>query len=230
MKSVYPLISCICITNNRIALLKHAIECFINQDYPNKEFVVSYPENDKLTNHIIENNIKNNTLNILKIERPYKESLGEARNQAIKEAHGDYICIWDDDDWYHPNRLSYQFNSMQIPGKDYHASILNRLILYDQTTQKAYLSFLYDWEGTLLCKKELFLENHYACKDVGEDSNVIDSLNGKRLIYHISKAPFLYIYIYHRSNTWNYSHFKSFFKRSELLNPEITLNLSQLIS
>lgn len=224
----HPLISCICITNNRIALLKKAINCFKNQDYPNKELLISYPQRDRLTKHMV--NSLASDLSIIGIERSDQTTLGDARNQAIVECDGSYICAWDDDDWYHENRLSYQFDCMHKSGNNYEASILNRLILFDQTTQKAYLSFYYTWEGTLLCKKDIFLHNQYSSKNKGEDSDIVDFLDNQNMLYHIPDVPFLYVYIYHRSNTWNYAHFKSFFKRSEELTEEVSIQIRQLIN
>lgn len=54
MKKSLPLISCICITSNRSTLLQRALACFERQDYPMKELVISYPENDFLTKRVVE--------------------------------------------------------------------------------------------------------------------------------------------------------------------------------
>jgi len=229
MDPSYPLISCICITNNRIFLLKKAIQYFKSQDYPNKELVISYPKNDKLTKYTIDKIRHTENLNILKVEREIETNLGDARNQAIMQANGLYVCTWDDDDWYHASRLSFQFTGLQGLYNPYQASILNQLLLYDQTNKKAYLSFLYTWENTLLCKKEIFLKNQYSSKHQGEDSNIIDYLNAEKLLHHVSKAPFLYIYVYHQGNTWNYAHFQSFFKRSEPLDDVLSAKIHDLI-
>lgn len=229
MESMLPLISCICITSKRIILLKKAINYFKSQDYPNKELVISYPKQDKLTRYTINKILEMEDLKIIKIERCDDRTLGEARNQAINRANGDYMCNWDDDDWYHSSRLSYQFHSMINSKKNYKASVLNQLLLYDQTTKKGYLSFLYTWENTLLCKKEIFIKNTYSNKDRGEDSSIVDFLDAENFLCHISDLPFLYIYIYHSGNTWNYTHFKSFFKKSQLLEDELTQKIRQLI-
>lgn len=230
MNSFLPLVSCICITNNRIVLLKRAIHCFRNQDYPNKELIISYPKKDNLTRYLLSESIKNEDLKIITLERSDEDLLGDARNQAIAVSKGKYVCIWDDDDWYHPRRLFHQFNYLENNGVYYQANVLSRLLLFDYTTKKIYLSFCYTWEGTLMCKREYFLDYHYDSKNQGEDSNIIDSLNDKRLLYHISDAPFLYIYTYHNNNTWGYAHFESFFKRSILINGNLSLDILNLLN
>lgn len=229
MRQTYPLISCICITNNRTVLLKRAISCFEAQNYPNKELVISYPKKDQETKSLIDDLQRNSVLNILKLERSDEETLGGARNHAIAKCSGDYVCIWDDDDWYHPSRLSFQYNSMQTNGHGYQASILMRVILYDYTTDKAYLSFPYTWDGSILCRKETILQNQYAFQNKGEDTHIIKFLDGRRLLYQIHDAPFLYVYVYHGENTWDYSHYEHFINHSELLEEEVTQSIKSML-
>jgi len=215
----YPLISCICITNNRSELLQNAIDCFESQNYTNKELVISYPKKDTATKNIIES-LQHSELRILAIERDDTESLGNARNQAIIKCRGEYVCIWDDDDWYHSSRLSFQFNSMQEKGQGYQASILTRILLYDTISKQVYLSFPYPWEGTILCRKVILLQNQYKNSNIAEDSHVVRFLSSRNLLFSIEHVPFLYVYVYHGNNTWNYKHFEGFLSKSELITGE----------
>lgn len=229
MNSTYPLISCICITNNRPLLLQRAIACFTNQNYPNKELIISYPKKDYASLEIVNESLKDEEIRILKIERPNDESLGNARNSAIIKCNGNYVCSWDDDDWYHPSRISFQFNSMQIVGQGYQASILSRILLYDSTTKKAYHSFPYTWDGTILCRKEILLQNQYANADRGEDTHVIPFLSNKKMLFKIEDSPFLYIYVYHGQNTWDYKHFEYFINKSVLLDDQSIKNIRNIL-
>jgi len=230
MPETYPLISCICITDNRPEFLQKTIIYFKNQNYPNKELVISYPQKDKSTPALIDKIRPKSEINILTIERDDKETLGNSRNQAIFKCHGDYICTWDDDDWYHASRLSFQFNSMHNIGRGYQASVLTRVILYDAIKEKSYLSFSYTWDCSLLCRKEIIFQNQYAHLDKGEDTHIIKFLDSRKLLHYVEEAPFLYIYIYHGKNTWNYAHFEYFLKQSEVLNEELTLTIKNLLN
>ncbi|WGQ08886.1 glycosyltransferase [Pedobacter gandavensis] len=214
-----PLISCICVTDNRPELLQKAINCFKSQNYLNKELVISYPKNDHLSKKVISNE-QNTTLKIMSIEREEDCSLGEARNQAIKKSNGEYVCTWDDDDWHHPSRISYQYNSIENKGEGYQASILTRILLYDEIKNETYYSFNYTWEGTILCRKVILLQNQYRHSNQGEDSHVIGFLRSKKQLLLLDQAPFLYIYIHHGKNTWNYDRFKFFMSNSLLLKGE----------
>lgn len=229
MKSSYPLISCICVTNNRPKLLKKAIACFESQNYPNKELVISFPKSDHLTKQIIEQALTGNSIRIYQIIRQVTDSLEEARNEAVAKCTGDYVCIWDDNDWYHESRLTYQFNSMQSLGHGYKASILTRILLYDLTTKQAYLSFTYPWDGSILCRREILMQNQCSNNQKGEDNQVIQFLSAKKLLWHIEEVPFLYIYVYHGDKTWNDDHFEYFLKKSELLDEDITQNIRNLL-
>ena len=119
---------------------------------------------------------------------------------------------------------------MQIIGQRYQASILSQILLFDATTNKAYGSFTYTWDGTILCRKEILLQNQYANTNKGEDTHVIKFLSNRKLLYQIDDAPFLYVYIYHGTNTWDYKHFEYFINKSLLLSEEVTENIRKMIS
>jgi len=222
IKLIHPLISCICITQNRPKLLLKAIVSFDTQNYPNRELVISYPKQDLETKKLIADILDVSDLRVVQIEREGDESLGTARNHAIANCNGEYICLWDDDDWYNSRRLSHQFNTMLINRKFQEASILTKVMLFDATTQQAYLSFPYLWCGSLLCKKTLILQNPFADSNIAEDSPVIKYLESSKLLHHIEDSAYLYLYVYHGKNTLSHFHFSYYLKKSELLDHEST--------
>lgn len=220
IKISHPLISCICITQNRPALLLKAIVSFDMQNYPNRELVISYPRNDLETKKLIDNVMEAADLRIISIERELDESLGAARNNAIANCNGDFICLWDDDDWYNSKRLSYQYNTMQINGQFREASILTRVMLFDITTEQGYVSFPYMWCGSLLCKKKHILLHPFANTNVAEDTGIINYLESKKLMHHIDDSAYLYLYVYHGNNALSYFHFSYYLKKSERVDQE----------
>lgn len=229
MRENYPLISCICVTYDRPDLLYRAIVCFESQNYPNKELVISYPEKDEQTRTLLDNFMEHSQMNIMRIIRSDGESVGNARNSAIAKCHGDYMCVWDDDDWYHSSRLSYQYNSMKTTASGYNASVLRSLIFFDETTKNAYQSFRYPWENTLLCRKEIILQNPYAHTNKGEDTHIIKFLDGKKFLHYIDDAPYLYVYIYHGRNTWDHDHYSHLIQKSKLLEDDIAEAIAKTI-
>jgi glycosyltransferase involved in cell wall biosynthesis len=194
-------------------MIQRSILYFVAQTYPNKELLISYPEDDRLTRYVVNRRMLELEIDILIIERPSYLSLGESRNHAVKSANGEFVCTWDDDDFYHSSRLQFQFESLSTINTRFEACILNQIILFDRCTNIAYLSFLYTWENTLFCKKTIFNQMRFSCGDLGEDSKIVDLLDKNHLLLHVN-APYLYIYIFHKGNSWSYHHFKSFAKRS----------------
>jgi glycosyltransferase involved in cell wall biosynthesis len=223
------LISCICITKDRPMLLKRSVACFNNQNYPHKELILSYPSSDANTKMLIEELFSGKDLKFRIIVRDDSESLGQARNNAVAISAGKYICIWDDDDWYHPSRLSVQLYSIINSDSSYNASILTSILLFDQIGGKAFVSFIYHWENTLLCRKEIIMQNQYSLSNRGEDTHIVKFLAGKGLLKYIDDAPFLYIYIYHGGNVWDYNHYEYFLKNSTQLSSEDTSFFKNII-
>jgi glycosyltransferase involved in cell wall biosynthesis len=209
-----PLVSCLCVTHNRVPYLKRAIDCFNNQTYANKELVVVYGEADSDTAEYLKSRIG---LNIKCVVVPATTvlTLGERRNLSIQASNGDYFCQWDDDDWYHDQRLEIQMGEAIRNGKD--ASILVYYLLYNAVTNKAFFSSVGPWPSTILCKKSLIDgQVNYPSINKREDKEFVLRLYETKSVFPVIK-PILYIYVYHGSNTWDEAHFNTFFLKSQPL-------------
>lgn len=227
MKTIYPLISCICITNSRPELLKKAIACFESQNYPNKELVISFPKNDVQTKTVIEEVLTAGNIRIYQIARHTADFVTDAKNDAIIKCTGDYICIWDEEDWCHSSRLMYQFNSMQSIGQGYKASILTRILLFDFVNKQAYISFPHAWDRSILCRKEVLTQDQHRRPGKEEDTRIIQSLSSRKLLLRIEDVPFLYIYVCHQ---WDCENFRYLLDKSQLLNEEVTEGIRKLMA
>jgi len=214
--NTYPLISCLCVTYKRPEVLARAIQCFQGQRYPNKELVIVYLDDDVSTKELLHRYEEKNLV-FIEIESSLELSLGAKRNISIDRCNGEYICLWDDDDWYHELRIETQYLEMKRHAKN--ASILTNLILYDATTNRSYMSFNWVWEGTLLCKKDKLRDYQYLDKNKGEDTQLIANILDE--IYPVVN-PTLYIYIYTGGNTGNHSHFRAFFLKSQKLSEDFS--------
>lgn len=210
-----PLISCLCVTKNRIRLLERSVSLFKTQTYPNRELVIVYESDDAQTKTYVE---QINTPGIVLLEVPAEPelTLGRLRNMAVKECNGDYFCQWDDDDWYHPKRLDQQMRVIEESRMS--ASIMLHWLIFDANSGQAYISCRRPWEGSLLCKKSVLDTYDIQYKDVaiGEDTDVIKRLFEKHLIFPMI-FPILYIYIYHGKNAWNDEHWVKIFNSSTKL-------------
>lgn len=96
-------VSCICPTYNRVEkrqhLLEEAIESFLRQDYADKELLVV---NDHASQTLVGGypNVR-----IINLSERFP-TLGAKYNYAIRQATGNLICSWEDDDISLPNRIS----------------------------------------------------------------------------------------------------------------------------
>lgn len=214
-----PLISCLCITYGRKKLLERALQSFRDQTYPNKELVLLYESDDGETAEYARSL---EDRNLVLVETPSSEgfNLGRLRNHSLGECRGEYFCQWDDDDWSHPGRLSFQMDVIRASGMP--ACLLFHWLMYDERTGKAYVSNRRPWEGSLLCKKSL-LGGDLRYEEVvrHEDTYLIRELFKRSLIFPVM-MPKLYIYVYHGNNLCTREHWEKIFSASNELSAEST--------
>ncbi|MFT5610173.1 MAG: hypothetical protein ACI9LU_000665 [Polaribacter sp.] len=216
-KDQTPLISCLCVTRGRVSLLARAINCFQLQSYPHKELIV-ISESDDLATHVFLAGLNNNEIrHHIEPIKP-KQSLGDLRNLSIQMAKGQFVCQWDDDDWYHPERLAMQLKSVQQHNKA--ACVLPRWIIHRRENDKVYCSNIRLWEGSMLCRKDFLPANGvYDNKHKGEDSQIIETLFIEDQLA-IEDFPELYVYCLSGENTWDKSHFEKIIDASVELDPQ----------
>jgi len=220
----FPLISCLCLSYQRPELLQNVINSFLSQTYPNKQLVVISHKDDTKTASVVKS--FNNKL--IKYFNAPKRSIGELRNFAISKAEGDYFCQWDDDDWYHKDRLKIQMAEIQKTGKL--ASVLAYWIMFNKVTNEAYMSAPLMWAGTLLCSKKIFHNGiKYPKLSKNEDTEFMFKLYRANCLCPIVN-PSLYIYVFHGSNTWDANHFQTLFSSSQKLSVETCNELKKIIS
>lgn len=189
----YPLISCLCPSENRAGSLKTAITCFFGQTYPNKELVIASrgfnPEYQSLIASFQHPGIR------YFWDVPPTVTLGDLRNHTIERSEGQYWCVWDDDDWHHRERLAVQYQAIVQNKKD--ACVLIYNLIYNQKNGRAYMSRPLNMPGTILCKKNVL---RYPSLEKAEDNQMLKEMYSKNMLIPIVD-PTLYIYVCHGSNT-----------------------------
>jgi glycosyltransferase involved in cell wall biosynthesis len=195
-----PLVSCLMVTTDRPRLAARAVECFLAQSYPNRELIViDGSESDELQQGIeaiCYPPIKPHR------ERPAGRSMGELRDLAVKKSSGQYVCIWDDDDLYDPDRLSIQMGAITTLGAD--ACFLARLQLWWPARRFLAVSIRRMWEGTTICAKDKM--PLYPPLRRGEDTPVAYRLWRSQRVVMLDE-PRLYTYVFHGANITGESHF-----------------------
>ena len=208
-----PLISCLCITKNTPLLLNRAISCYKSQTYSNKELLVVYESDNTQIEQVIEAEKTEGSIHFIEMPALPKSSLGELKNKAIALSKGVYFSQWDDDDWYGGDRLQIQMDAMLKNGAS--VCFFGHWIFYDAVAEIAYLSFKRNWEGSILCKKNIVTEEiKYALLPKLEDTPFVNKISEMYTVTQVIK-PGSYIYVYHGNNTWSYAHFQDNFLKGQ---------------
>ncbi|MFE4924245.1 glycosyltransferase [Streptomyces sp. NPDC056661] len=199
-----PTVSCLMVTKDRSATARRAIRCFLTQTYPNLELVVVEDgTDDALAQHIRDlgdPRIRHHRL------PPEERTLGELRNEAVDRATGPYVCQWDDDDLYDPERVETQMAAILALGAE--ACFLARERLWWPARRKLAVSCARVWEGSMVCAKDRL--PRYPAQRRGEDTPVAEGVVRNCRVVSMD-APELYTYVCHGNNTFNESHFAEHF-------------------
>lgn len=199
-----PTVSCLMVTKDRSSTARRAIKCFRAQTYANRELVVVEDgTDDTLEQHIRElgdPRIRHHRL------PPQGRTLGELRNEAVDRATGPYVCQWDDDDLYDPERVETQMAAILALGAE--ACFLARERLWWPARHKLAISCARLWEGSMVCAKGRL--PRYPAQRRGEDTPVAEELVRTCRVVSVD-APELYTYVCHGGNTFNESHFAEHF-------------------
>jgi len=196
------LVSCLCVTRNRVPLLRRSVACFLNQTFAPRELVIQYEADDPATQRYVAT-LDDPRIRGLEIPASPRLRLGERRNRAIESARGRYIAQWDDDDWHGSTRLAEQVAALRESGK--HGCVLWRVVLYDSTTGRGYISEARPCEGTLVAERAQVPA--FADLGRGEDEHAIRKMIEADELAALDR-PLLYVYVYHGSNTSGRTHFK----------------------
>jgi len=225
MEEVPPglLVSCLMVTRGKLFPSRYAVECFQRQSYPHRELIVVLDDPDSpLISHLETLNDDRIRLILLPCE---KKSLGELRNISISHARGEYICQWDDDDLYDPDRIGVQLSALLASKAA--ACFLGRWTLWWPEHRKLALSGARLWEGSMLAYKAVIPD--YPRIPRGEDTEMVAVLRERERLLSLD-APDLYIHIRHGNNTFDEQHFFQIFhaSRRRWVNAEYSDRLSRL--
>ncbi len=203
----HPLVSCIMPTKNRRRFVAQSLRYFEEQDYPNKELIIVDDGDDLVVDLVSQRP------HVHYLAPQYAHTVGVKRNIACEAAHGDIICHWDDDDWYSPERLSYQVELLAKGEADITGLHLQSVLdlqdmqgwqCTDATEQTPGVGNMH--YGTAMYRKHLWMNQARFC-----DSPKGDDGSGfiRRLINlgaRVYTLPCMrhHVYVRHGRNIWKY--------------------------
>lgn len=202
----YPLISCVMPTFNRRSFIPLALQCFRDQTYPRKELVVVDDGTDPVAD------LLEGVQDVRYRRLARRLTIGAKRNLACREAQGEFIAHWDDDDWYAPGRLELQVAPLLAGTADL-TGFTNRFVLEmpggqfwstaDELHRRMFVGDVHG--GTLLFRKSLLSENiRYPESNLAEDAVLIQQAirRSKRLMR--LENPGAFVYLRHGRNAWKF--------------------------
>jgi glycosyltransferase involved in cell wall biosynthesis len=211
--SELPRVSCLMVTANRKNLAKRAVSCFQNQTYPNKELVVIDDGNEDYTT--IFEGIPASDIKYIRLKKSADAVLGTLRNRALDEAEGDYLIQWDDDDWYHPERIAIQAKKLS---EGYDACCLSSSLMHLSEKEHLKLPFIGRLPDGIPGSIMHVKNNSIRYPEYRKAEDTVYLKEWKKLKYCKLPDEFSYLFIrcYHGNNTWEVDHFKRRIKNSPL--------------
>ena len=199
-----PLVSCLMVTADRKQLMRRSVHCFMTQNYTNRQLVVVDDGKEDLSDVLQE--VPVNQLKYIRLEDGGDATLGELRNLSLKEADGDFLVQWDDDDWYHPDRIGIQSEVLQ---KGHDACCLSGALMHLDTEKfvhHPYVGYLPDGiPGSIMHRKDGQIQ--YPETRRAEDTVFLDKWMEKRYYKLPEEYSYLFLRAYHGDNTWEKEHF-----------------------
>lgn len=203
------LVSCLMVTRDRPRLVERAIGCFVAQTHLDRELVI-VDDGDVDLRPVIDPAVEAGARVRYHRLRPTRAvTLGDLRNEAIDRARGTWCLQWDDDEWYHPDRVGHQWRAAHRAGPDTVAVVLRWTLMYVDSPQHGRLAYRADagfaTPGTVLHRRDA---GRYPSLARGEDSVFMDDLRRAGPVRVLGPdAAHLFVRVFHGANTWDEAHF-----------------------
>ena len=201
-----PLVSVVFPTYNRREFFDQALRYYHRQDYPNKELIII----DDGTESVKDLVSPHPKIRYVRYEKKY--SIGTKRNIGCSLAKGKVIIFWDDDDWYAPNRITYQVAPILQDNTDISALGKSIFFAWDShqfwtcSTNLFQQMFAFGVTGgTLAFKKQIWLDGgRFPDSSLAEEATFLREVvsRGARLEKLVNEGVFFYVR--HKSNSWQF--------------------------
>ncbi len=192
------------VTADRRALCRRAVRCYQAQTYPNKELVVVDDGAEDLAPVLAA--LPAHEVTYVKLKKKPGHVLGHLRNVALDAAEGELLTQWDDDDWYHPERVARQAHLLQ---QGYDACTLAGALMHLDTRRffyHPYIGLLKDGvPGTIMHRRDAAIR--YPEMRRAEDTAYLKAWMAKRYAKLPADEAHLFIRCFHGDNTWEQKHF-----------------------
>jgi hypothetical protein len=178
-----PFVSVVTPTYNRRRFLPLAVACYRRQTYPKArmEWVVIDDGEDDVSDFFAELGAREPELNIRFIRRPTRARIGAKRNDLHREARGDIIVAWDDDDYYPPERVAHVVECFAA-APDVQVAGCSTLYIYFSDVKQIYrlgpFTRRHATNGTMAVRRAFALTHFYDENvSVGEEESFLEKFS-----------------------------------------------------
>ena len=201
-------VSCLMVTRpDRVVMMAGAVQAWIRQTHTDRELIVVIDQGPAEARAAAAARIEGfGCGEITVVTPPAPLSLGALRNLAVARASGDVVCVWDDDDLHHPQRIARQLDAMTKAGCA--ATVLQEAMLYRPAAKT--LRWM-NWAatpagglpGTLMCRRADMPRYPETGPEsaLGEDLDLLLRLRAEAPVYLQTGEPHLYVYVTHAANS-----------------------------
>lgn len=183
-----PMVTCVMLTRwpDRRAMMRDALASFHAQTYSPRELLV-VNEGEPLTSLV---------RGVRVVNTGPRSSLGEQRDVGLREADGEYVATWDDDDASMPTRLSEQVAAAEA-GADY--VLCHRLWLADASLNPVCEASAVAYVTALVRRDAALAAGGHGRGDYGEDAALNRAMKSRGARFAALDVP-LYVYRRHGGN------------------------------
>ncbi len=221
-----PRVTCLVVTRNRVEQAIASIGFYLRQTYNSRNMVIvcesCEQDAERLRTHVAQ--LARSDIKWVPVKTG-TETLGALRNRSLAEADGELVCQWDDDDFYHPTRLSAQVEALLA--NETRACYLGDHLQY---VTAANSMFWCDWYSlrapyslpaapqTGLWWKSLPVryDEEGPFSQTSEDAVFMRRVMDAGPISIMTGHGHLYVYVTHGKNTWNILHHLELLERKAL--------------
>lgn len=201
-------VSCLMVTANRPQFVARAIALFEAQTYCQRELVI-IDDGEVDLSHIVDRSPQRDLIRYYRLSSDSGLKLGQLRNKSIQVADGDWCIQWDDDEWYHPERIERQLNEAKKRGVG--SSALKWTLMHiNESAETQNKLFRADTgiatPGTLLFRRDAHVEYRPLARN--EDGFFMREVCDKLGLAVLGRdQSHLFIRVFHGANTWEMEHF-----------------------
>lgn len=208
-----PLVSCLMVTKNRARFARRALHCLASQTWGNKELVI-IDDGDEDYEPVLAEYRHLFPIQYHKLTPDPDVRLGQLRNLSLERARGDFLIQWDDDEWYHPERIATQ---MAAAASGLDVVVLQNTLCHLDTP--GYAEHLFHTNiprgttpGTVLHRRS---NVRYPNLGRAEDTVYLKEL-AATVRFGVLEEPHSHLFIrcFHGANTWDLRHFEGALQHS----------------